>query len=106
MIDFNFFLTLAAGIGTILGDGITTMIGLGANKGFIESNPIARWMFSKLGQSLTIWLGGAAYLFTGLGIYTVNHAAGFVYAGVVAAAELYFFLHNYFLLKKLNIPLK
>lgn len=102
-VDLAYFLTVAAGIGCVLGDGITTMIGLGANKGFIEQNPIARWMFKKMGQSFSIWLGGAVYLFTGLGFYTVNHAAGFVFTGSVAAAEAYFAVHNYLLLKRLGI---
>jgi hypothetical protein len=105
MTDFLFFLLLAFGIFAVLGDSITTMIGLGANKGFIEANPIARWMFAKMGQSFSCFLGGAVYLFASLGFYSVNHAAGAVLAGSVAVAETYFAIHNYLLLKKLGIKL-
>ena len=99
------FGVLTVGLLAIIADGITTMIGLGANKGFVEGNPIARWMFSKVGQSLTIWLGGVAYLLIGLIIGTKVWAAGMVYAGIVAAGEIYFAVHNYLLLKKLGIKL-
>jgi hypothetical protein len=102
---FIMFLLMAYGVVAIIADGITTMIGLGANKGFIEGNPIARWMFAKVGESLTVWLGGAAYLFAGLIIGTHNWAAGMVYTGLVAAAETYFAIHNYLLMKKLGIKL-
>lgn len=105
MTDLMFFALVVFGILAVLGDSITTMIGLGANKGFTEGNPIAAWMFKKIGQSLSCWLGGVTYVFTALGFYAVNHAAGAVFAGSVAAAETYFTIKNYLLLKKLGIKL-
>ena len=103
---FLMFLLIGFGIVACVTDGITTMIGLGANKGFTEGNPIARWMFKKVGESFTVFLGAVAYTFTALIIGTHNWAAGMVYAGIVAAGEVYFTIHNYLLLKKLGIPLK
>lgn len=100
------FGVLTVGLLAIIGDGITTMIGLGANKGFVEGNPIARWMFSKVGQSLTIWISAVAYLLVGAFIGGANWAAGMTYAGIVAAGEIYFAVKNYLLLKKLGIPIK
>jgi hypothetical protein len=100
---FILFLLMSCGVVAIVADGITTMKGLGANKGFIEGNPIARWMFAKIGESLTVWLGGVLYLLAGLIIGTNNWAAGMVYCGLVTAAETYFAIHNYLLMKKLGI---
>jgi Domain of unknown function (DUF5658) len=105
MVDLNFFLTVGAGIGAITADSITTIVGLGANKGFIESNPLARWMFKKMGQSFACWLSGAVYIFSSLGIYSANHGAGFFYAGSIAAAEAYFAIRNYLMLRKFGIAL-
>jgi hypothetical protein len=102
---FGFFLLLVYGIAAVLGDSITTMIGLAANKGFTESNPIARWMFAKIGQSLSCFLSGAVYLFTALIFVSHNYVAGMVFTGAVAAAETYYAIHNYLLLKKLGISL-
>jgi hypothetical protein len=99
------FLLIGYGILACLGDSITTMIGLGANKGFIETNPIARWLFAKVGQSFAAFLSTAVYIFTALGIGTANWKAGMLYAGIVAAGETYFTIHNYLLLKKLGIKL-
>jgi hypothetical protein len=101
----EFFGLAAYGIAAVLGDSITTIIGLNANKGFIEGNPLAAWMFKKVGQSLTCWLGGVGYLITAAIFTNLNWKAGMVYTGAVAAAETYFAIHNYLLLKKLGIPL-
>lgn len=103
---FAMFVLIAYGIAACVGDGITTMIGLGAKKGFVEGNPIAKWMFAKIGESLTCWLGAIVYCFTSLIFANINYKAGLVYAGSVAAAETYFAIHNYLMLKKLGIPLK
>lgn len=97
------FGVLVLGLLAIIGDGITTMIGLGANKGFVEGNPIMRWLFSKVGQSFATWLSGAAYLFIGLLIGSKVWLAGMIYSGVVAAGEAYYAIKNYLLLKKLGI---
>lgn len=102
---FYTFLLLAYGTAACIGDIVTTMIGLGANKGFKEGNPIARWMFSKFGESLTGWMTTVAYIFLGLFFVTKNYAAGMMYIGAVAASETFFTIKNYLLLKKLGIKL-
>ncbi len=102
---FIMFLVMAFGVFACLADIITTSIGLAAGKGFKEGNPIAAWMFKKMGQSFSGWLGGAAYLFIALAIGTHFWGPGMLYAGGVAAAETYFAIHNYLLLKKLGIKL-
>ena len=102
---FYCFLLLAYGIVACIGDVITTMVGLGANKGFVEGNPLARWMFSKFGESLTGWMTTVAYAFTGLFIVTKYYRAGMCYIGAVAATETFFAVKNYRLLKKLGISI-
>lgn len=97
------FGVLVIGLLAIIGDGITTMIGLGANKGFVEGNPVMRWLFGKVGQSFACWLSGVVYLLIGAIIGSKVWLAGMLYAGIVAAGEAYFTIKNYLLLKKLGI---
>lgn len=103
---FALFVLIVYGMLACLGDIITTMIGLTANKGFQEGNPLARWMFSKFGQSLSGWMTTVFFMLSAAGIASVNYKVGVVYAAAVAASETYFTLRNYFLLKKLGIPVK
>lgn len=99
-------LLIGYGIAATVGDGITTMIGLGANKGFVESNPVMRWLFSKVGQSLACWISAVAYAFVAAFIASKVWGAGMLFAGGVAASETYMVIKNYLLLKKAGIPLK
>jgi hypothetical protein len=102
---FAAFLLIAFGTAAIVADGITTMVGLGANKGFVEANKLMRWMFSKIGQSLTCWLSAVLVCFLSLFIISHAYGPGMLFAGTVAAGETYFAVHNYLLLKKLGIKL-
>ncbi len=102
---FILFLVIVYGIFACLGDIITTAIGLTAGKGFKEGNPIAAWMFKKMGQSFAGWLGGVGYLAACLFIGAANWEAGVVCAGLIGAAETYFAIHNYLLMKRLGIKL-
>jgi hypothetical protein len=101
-----FFLLVGYGIAACIGDCITTMIGLGAKKGFVEGNPIARWMFAKVGESLTGWIGAVVYALLACVFANLNYRAGVFFAAAVAASETFFTIKNYRLLKKLGIPLK
>lgn len=100
------FALIAFGIVTIVGDGITTMVGLGAKKGFVEGNPLARWLFSKIGESLTVWLSAVVYALLAAFIGSKAWGPGMFFAGTVAVSEAFFTIKNYRLLKSLGIPLK
>jgi Domain of unknown function (DUF5658) len=102
---FLFFLMCAFEIVAVVGDSITTMVGLGANKGFVEGNPLMSWLFKKVGQSFAGWLTGVAALAVSLALVNVNYKAGVVATVAIAAAESYFAIKNYLLLKKLGISL-
>ncbi len=102
---FAMFLLIAYEIVAIVGDGITTMVGLGANKGFVEANPLMKFLFAKIGQSLTCWLSAVACCFISLGFAAANYKSGLVVAGVIAAGETFMVIKNYLLLKKLGIKL-
>jgi len=88
----------------ILADGYTTSVAL--KNGFVEQNPIARWLFKKIGQPLTLFLDGVAILFlAGLfSNYTLKGA--YTFLGVVGGAEIFFATRNYLRLKKQKISLK
>ena len=103
---FWMFLVIVYGILACVGDSITTMIGLGANKGFIEGNPIARWMFKEVGQAGAAFISTTAYIFISLIIGTHAYWPGMAFAGAIGVSETYFVIHNYLLLKKLGIPVK
>lgn len=103
---FAMFLVIVCGIFACLGDSITTMIGLTAGKGFIEANPLASWLFKKVGEDLACFISSAAVLFISLGIGAHWYWPGMFFAGVVAAGETFFTVKNYLLMKKLGISLQ
>ena len=92
-----FFLLYAFGALAILGDVYTTMQGL--KKGLKEANPLNRWLFSKLGISLTGFLEGLAYTGIGLVFASYSWAAGAAYCGLVGAVEAWQYFRNKKLLK-------
>jgi hypothetical protein len=98
-------LLIAYGITASIGDVITTMIGISSGK-VVEGNPIARWLFGKIGESATGWLGAVGYCFVSLGMAAWNYKAGLIVAGSVAVTETIMVIKNYLLLKKLGIPVK
>jgi hypothetical protein len=89
---------------TLLGDGYTTMIGL--QHGFVEGNPLAKWLFKKIGQSFTLFLEGTVLLFAIGAISNYDLNAAYVFAGILTAGEAAMCVRNYKLLKKSNISLK
>jgi hypothetical protein len=99
----GFFLACAYAILVVLGDSITTMIGLG--KGDVEGNFIERWLFKKVGSSFATFLTGVLFLFSAAAIANANLKAGFLYVGIVSAGETYQTIKNYRLLKKQGIKL-
>lgn len=97
------FLLIGFGIFACVGDSITTITGLTAGKGFREANPIARWMFEKVGQTFAGFLTTGAYAIIAGFIASKNWGAGMFFAGAIAATETYMTIKNYLLLKKLGI---
>lgn len=94
----------ASSLLTILGDGYTTIVGL--QHGFTEGNPIARWLFKKIGQPLTIFVSAVSVLFL-IGLisnYDLN--ASYAFAGIITAGEAAMVIRNYMMLKKNKISLK
>lgn len=88
----------------VLGDSITTMIGLSSGKGY-EANPIMRWLFAKIGQSLSAWISAVLVLFVGAAFASVSLNAGIAYCAIIGVAESIRTYLNYRTLKALKIPL-
>lgn len=88
----------------LLGDGYTTAVAL--QHGFVEGNPVARWLIKKVGQSFTLFAEGVALLFAIGAISNYDLNAAYLFAGVLTASEGVMFLRNYLKLKKSNISLK
>jgi hypothetical protein len=89
---FLFFL-IAAGIVACVGDYITTVKGLA--KGFIELNPINRWLFSKIGQPLTAFIEIAMFVASTLFISVYSGTGSMVYAAGICALETFNTIRNY-----------
>jgi len=98
------FALSASSLLAFLGDGYTTMIGL--QHGFKEGNPIARWLFKKIGQSGTLFVESVALLFAIGAISNYDLNAAYAFAGIITAGEAVMFIRNYRLLKKAKISLK
>jgi hypothetical protein len=97
MHDFYFFLLVVLGILACLGDGYTTMVGIGSGK-WQEANPVARWLFGKIGESLTVFLGTTVFIFGSVLIYGfMGHVEGWIFAAIITAIEIYNTVHNYWL---------
>ena len=88
---------------TFLGDGYTTSVGL-AN-GLTEGNPVSRWLFKKIGQSLTLFIEAVALLFSIGAISNYDLNASYVFAGIITAGEAAMCVRNYLTLKKAKISL-
>jgi hypothetical protein len=88
---------VATTLGAVLGDAYTTMLGL--SKGLTEGNPIMKFLFSKIGQSLTAFLSAVAVL--GFGVVIAAHSLGaaYVYFGGGTVVEGIVTLRNYLKLK-------
>jgi hypothetical protein len=89
---------------TLMGDGYTTMIAL--QRGFVEGNPIAKWLFGKIGQQWTLLVESVALLFAIGAISNYNLNMAYTFASIFTAGEAYMCVRNYRLLKKSNISLK
>lgn len=89
---------------TFLGDAYTTMIAL--QHGFVESNPVMRFLFKKLGQPFANFVTAVFILFMGglISAYTLNGA--YLYFGIMTIAEGIRTFLNYRLLKAAKISLK
>lgn len=87
-----------------LGDAYSTMIGL--QHGYIEQNRLSKWLFAKIGQSLTVFIEGTLVLFIGGTIAAHRLGAGYLYFGIVGGLEMVQALRNYLKLRKAKISLK
>lgn len=99
-----FALLLGYGLVASLADAYTTSVFLThPQDGIVEGNPVARWMFSKFGESLATWIAIVFYIFSA-GIFAgLNYKAGMVYTAAIAALETVMAIRNYGLLKKANL---
>jgi hypothetical protein len=88
----------------VLGDAYTTMAGLA--KGLAEGNPVMKFFFSKIGQSLTAFLSAVAVLAFGTVVAAHSLGAAYVFFGGVTIAEGIVTLRNYLKLKAAKISLK
>ena len=96
--------TAAAFLAFYLADCYTTMIGL--SKGWVEANPLNRWLFKKISFSLTCWLEGVIVLIAGAAIFNYGAKFSMLFYGAIAAGEAVISLRNYLKLKKAGISLK
>ncbi len=81
----------------VIGDFITTAKGLA--RGFVEANPIDRWLFKKIGQSLTCFIEGTAMTITAAAIGYKSLGASMLFLGIVAGFETFQTIKNYRKLK-------
>ena len=91
-------------IAAILGDSYTTMIAL--QKGYVEGNPVMRYLFKKIGQPLAVFLTGVAALFIGGSLAAHDLVWGYTYFGILSGLEGATTLRNYLKLKQAKISLK
>lgn len=89
---FTFFLLWAWALVAILGDSYYTGIGLA--KGFVEGNPISRWLFKKVGMALTTFIGAVVVMIIGTIFSTQGYVYGDLFLAIVAAAETYMVYRN------------
>lgn len=87
-----------------MGDCYTTMIGL--EHGFVETNSVSRWFFSKIGQTGTFFAQAAAILIGGAAMSNWGFVPPEVFWGSLAASETFFAVRNYLRLKAAKISLK
>lgn len=88
----------------LLADAYTTMIGL--QNGFVEGNPLMKWLFKKVGTSFATFLTGGSMLILGAFFASRTAVGGDVFFGVITAAEGFQALKNYRKLKAAKISLK
>ena len=85
----SFFTFLNSGLVTaeIVIDYLQTASGL--KRGFVENNPIARFLQKKIGQMWTAFVGTLSYIL-GLAVFgTYSMKYALIYSGIVAAIEGY-----------------
>jgi hypothetical protein len=88
----------------VLGDAYTTMIGL--QHGFVEGNPVMKFLFAKIGQSLSAFLSAVAVLGVGAVIAAHNLGAGYAFLAGVSVVEGIQVIRNFLKLKASKISLK
>lgn len=95
--------TAFAALVAIIGDYYTSMIGM--QHGFVEGNPINRWLFSKISQPLTVFLEAAGICWAGAFLTDYGAHVAEIFFGGVAIAEGIRALLNYKKLKAAKISL-
>jgi len=103
MHDFYFFCLVVLGLLACLGDAYTTMVGIGSGQ-LQEWDPIPRFLFGKIGESLTDFLGCALFLFSSVLIYgfVKPQWIGWAFAGSILGLETFNTVRNYLLDKKVK----
>jgi hypothetical protein len=87
-----------------MADAYTTMVGL--EHGSVETNPVSRWFFSKIGQTGTVFVQAVAILIGGAAMSNWGFAPPEVFWGSLAVSETFFAVRNYLKLKAAKISLK
>ncbi len=101
--DFYFFCFMVLGLLACLGDAYTTAIGIGSGA-FQEADPVPRFLFSKIGEALTDFLGCALFLFSAGLLYTFTKPwIGWAFTGGILALETFNTVRNYLLNKKAKV---
>lgn len=96
-------LSLSA-LGAVMGDAYTTMVGL--QHGFVEGNPLMKWLFKKVGQSFAAFLSAVAVLFLGGLISNYDLTSAYTFLGIITAGEGFQAIRNWRKLKASKISLK
>ena len=101
---FGVMATALLAASAVVADNYTTAIGL--QHGFVEGNPVTRWLIKKVGTSFAGFLLGGTVLISGAFFTNYGAApAAAVYGIVGTGLGIRAFL-NYRKLKKANISLK
>jgi len=85
----------------ILSDAYLTMKGL--ENGFVEGNPLMRWLFKKVGQSFAAFLSGGVVLIVGTALTNYGAAPAAAFFSVIGVCETVQALLNYRKLKAAKV---
>jgi hypothetical protein len=87
-----------------LSDAYTTSIFLGHPVyGITEGNPVAKWLFNLMGESLATVVVLIFFIWTSALATAANYKAGMIYVGAIAVIETVMALRNFSLIKSVGL---
>ena len=106
LVQFLFFVSVGLSIFGQMGDGATTSAALTLSNGLIEGNPIAAWLFKKIGYAATYALKGVGPIILSVAAFELSPKSGIAVASIFAVAGFAATIHNFIVLKKAGFSFK